>query len=114
MINDTDMKTGITQVRDVKIEVEFIPGRPKSIGLQFQNTTKVTGVAFKAENCKYVGKNHFVVGDIIYRVGWIYPTTVFEMVRALARITEENNMVSFTVKRDVVKDNYREVKHCIE
>lgn len=89
-------------VRECKIEIEFLPGRPKSLGLELAlGSTKIRRFALNAANCRYVGKNYFVANDIVVSVGNIRVCTEVELKEAYAQARDNHDSITFIVKREV-------------
>ncbi|CAD7967462.1 unnamed protein product [Amoebophrya sp. A25] len=89
-------------VREVKIELEFLPGRPKSLGLELAiGSTRIRRFALNAANCKYVGKHYFVADDVIISVGGIKVATEHELKEAYAQSRDFHDTIAFIVKREV-------------
>ena len=89
-------------IREVKIEIEFLPGRPKSLGLELGlGSTKIRRFALNAANCRYVGKNYFVANDLVVSVGGIKVCTEGELKEAYSSARDYHDVITFVVKREV-------------
>ncbi|CAD7945648.1 unnamed protein product [Amoebophrya sp. A120] len=89
-------------IRELKVELQFLPGRPKSLGLELAiGSTRIRRFALNAANCKYVGKNYFIAEDIIVSVGGIKCTTEQELKEAYTIARDNHDTISFVVKREV-------------
>mmetsp|Transcript_20027 Transcript_20027/g.50509 ORF Transcript_20027/g.50509 Transcript_20027/m.50509 type:complete len:643 (-) Transcript_20027:775-2703(-) len=89
-------------IREIKIQLEFLPGRPKSLGLELAiGSTRIRRFALNAANCKYVGKNYFVAEDVIISVGGLKVTTETELKEAYTVARDYHDTISFIVKREV-------------